>query len=127
MGDAATEGAVPITTTPAKCTLNSECPAPLVCSLGLCHVECETSIDCPANQRCVRVASGDSGTSAGVCQLMAEAVCHFNSDCAAPLVCAVDLQCRNQCRADRDCQASQRCVSGVCAEPREVNADGGLK
>jgi sugar lactone lactonase YvrE len=103
------------------CTLNSDCNGGLVCSFGLCHKECEQTTDCPANQRCVQ-----SDTS-NVCQLTEESQCHFNTDCAEPLVCAIDLQCRNQCQGDKDCLAGQKCADNVCAEPKEVSEDGGLK
>ena len=103
------------------CTLNSECNGGLVCSFGLCHQECKTSDDCPSSQRCVK--TDDSN----VCQLDEEAKCHFKSDCQEPLVCAVDLQCRNQCQKDLDCLKGQLCADGVCADPPEVNEDGGLK
>lgn len=103
------------------CTLNSECNGGLVCSFGLCHQECKTSDDCPASQRCVQ--TDDSN----VCQLDDEASCHFKSDCQEPLVCAIDLQCRNQCQKDLDCLKGQLCADGVCADPPEVNEDGGLK
>lgn len=101
---------------PAKCQLNSDCPSNLVCTFGLCHAECVSGSDCPGNQRCVASVPGDAGPTAGVCQLMHESVCHYDSDCAPPLVCAPDLQCRNACLADRDCLIGQRCLSGACAE-----------
>src|SRR5262245_42049391 len=103
------------------CTLNSDCNGGLVCSFGLCHQECKATTDCPAGQRCVQTESSN------VCQLDKEAECHFNTDCAEPLVCAVDLQCRNQCNGQADCLAGQKCADHVCAEPDEVNEDGGLK
>jgi hypothetical protein len=104
-----------------KCTLNSDCNGGLVCSFGLCHKECETTNDCPAGQRCVQT------DDTNVCQLTQEAQCHFNSDCADPLVCAIDRQCRNQCNAKADCLDNQECADHVCAEPQEVAQDGGLK
>ena len=103
------------------CTLNSDCKDGLVCGFGLCHQECEESSDCPAGQRCVQTEKSN------VCQLNDEAECHFNSDCAKPLVCAVDLQCRNQCNGKEDCLPSQECADHVCAEPEEVDESGGLK
>src|ERR1041385_5715356 len=87
----------------AKCTLASDCAGGLVCSFGLCHAECATNKDCPANQRCFKAAAGDAGQSSNVCQVQEEATCHYRSDCKKPLVCAVDLQCRNQCQDDVDC------------------------
>jgi hypothetical protein len=112
----------------AICKLNSDCTADLVCSFGLCHAECEKLKDCPANQLCVRVGGDDAGSgSAHVCQLQQESHCAHNSDCNAPLVCAVDLQCRNQCVTTRDCFEGQTCVFGVCANPDEVGSDGKLR
>jgi hypothetical protein len=109
----------------AKCELNSDCNSALICAFGKCQVQCQNSRDCPAGQRCVISASEPVRTP--VCQLMVEAVCHYNSDCPEPLVCAVDLQCRNQCATDRDCIVGQRCVFGVCSDPPEINPDGTLK
>src|SRR4051812_9626140 len=103
------------------CTLNSDCNGGLVCSFGLCHKECETTTDCPAGPRCVQ------STGTNVCQLTKEAQCHFNTDCPDPLTGAIDLQCRNQCNGKADCLEGQECADHVCAEPTEVNMDGGLK
>src|SRR4051812_40162856 len=103
------------------CTLNSDCNGGLVCSFGLCHKACETTTDCPAAQRCVQT------DKTNVCQLTEEAQCHFNTDCADPLICAIDLQCRNQCNGKADCLEGQQCAAHVCAEPKEVDMDGGLK
>ncbi len=103
------------------CTLNSDCNGGLVCSFGLCHQECQETTDCPAAQRCVQ------SEKSNVCQLTNEAQCHFNTDCANPLVCAIDLQCRNQCQGDADCLRGQKCADSVCAEPAEVTEGGGLK
>ena len=114
-------------TGPLTCKLNSDCSGALVCSFGLCHAECDKVKDCPATQRCVQVGGGDAGPLTKVCQLEQESICHHNSDCNSPLVCAVDLQCRNQCVTVRDCITGQECVSNVCANPDEVNADGTLK
>ncbi len=109
------------------CKLNSDCTGDLVCSFGLCHAECEKLKDCPANQLCVSARGGEAGTQAGVCQLQQETHCAHNSECDAPLVCAVDLQCRNQCLDRRDCISGEVCAFGVCASPDEVGADGKLK
>lgn len=108
-----------------RCTLNTDCPNPLVCISAHCHVECVDSRDCQPNQRCTRSDSWDANFVGGVCEVVST-VCHYNSDCTLPLVCAADLQCRTECRYDVDCQAPQRCVYGVCAEPRELSPDGGL-
>lgn len=103
------------------CTLNSDCSGGLVCSFGLCHQECQNTDDCPAGQRCLKTEESN------VCQLDNEAQCHFKSDCKDPLVCAIDLQCRNQCQEDEDCLKGQKCADHTCAEPEEVNDEGGLK
>lgn len=104
------------------CTLSSDCQDSLVCTSGRCHAQCAQSRDCDFGQRCVKI-----GTNY-VCQLQSEAKCVYNSDCASPLVCAVDLQCRAQCQADRDCTKGQVCtpITKVCAETTELNASGDL-
>ncbi|HVU01611.1 MAG TPA: hypothetical protein VHE30_07665, partial [Polyangiaceae bacterium] len=104
------------------CTLSSDCDSSLVCTFGRCHVACQTSKDCSGGGRCVYTGEDH------VCQLEQEAECLHNTDCVAPLACAVDAKCRNQCNGDRDCVTGQKCVSsGVCADPEELGADGNLK
>jgi hypothetical protein len=131
-GGSSTGGARP--PVPSRiCGLNSDCASGLVCGFGLCHAACRETADCPAPQRCVRTSainqapSADSGTSTvSVCLLPSEARCLYNSDCAVPLVCAVDSQCRSQCKADSDCPLKQLCVHGVCAEQLDVTSSGDL-
>jgi hypothetical protein len=110
------------------CRVSADCGRDLICTFGLCHSECVTTNDCPSPERCVVNTVGNAGEWYEVCQLLVERTCHYNSDCAPPLVCAVDLQCRNQCGTDRDCTASQRCVVDVhvCAERYEIGTTGGL-
>ena len=104
------------------CTQNSDCAPGLVCTFERCHVECETSRDCPAGARCVAASDG-----ATVCQLAAEESCAYNSECPEPLVCAGDSECRNECLEDRDCVRGQTCTtSQICAEPEEVDEEGNL-
>lgn len=110
-----------------RCKLNSDCTGSLVCSFGFCHAECEKAKDCPANQLCVSVGGQDSAVPTTVCQLQEESHCAHNSECNAPLVCAVDLQCRNQCLETRDCISGEVCVFGVCANPGEIASNGKLK
>ncbi len=105
----------------SACVINSDCNVPLVCSFGKCHNECETSRDCPPNNRCV---AGDKPYR--VCQLPEEVDCRVNSDCAGGKICASDKKCRDGCNANRDCIGDQVCVSNVCAEPAELRADGSL-
>src|ERR1035437_4108136 len=104
----------------ATCTMNSECQSGLTCSFGRCQSVCKAAVDCPSGQTCVKNASGINS-----CLLPAISVCHYNSECPAPLVCGADVTCRNQCQADRDCAtATQKCVlpDGVCAEPISIAA-----
>lgn len=51
--------------------------------------------------------------------------CDINSDCQAPLVCALG-RCRNECEVSRDCALGLRCIQlqvdlGVCQLPDEAN------
>lgn len=41
-------------------------------------------------------------------------------------MCGVDQRCRDACRTERDCPADQRCVTGTCADARELDAQGRL-
>ncbi|MDQ3035005.1 MAG: hypothetical protein M3Y87_21540 [Myxococcota bacterium] len=41
--------------------------------------------------------------------------CEINSDCAAPLICAIGA-CRRQCITSRDCGAGLRCLMGESTE-----------
>jgi hypothetical protein len=41
-------------------------------------------------------------------------------------VCASDLRCRAGCLSAADCAEKQLCVSGVCADPAELNTSGQL-
>ncbi|HEY2410259.1 MAG TPA: SUMF1/EgtB/PvdO family nonheme iron enzyme [Polyangiaceae bacterium] len=120
-------GACSNDTPPAKaaaaegCTVNSDCASPLVCAFSRCHTACITTRDCEPGQRCMA-----SDRPFHVCQLASERVCSYNSDCPTGQVCAVDGQCRDMCATVRDCVAEQVCTSGTCADPMELNADGGL-
>src|SRR5438552_10331659 len=102
------------------CNINSDCRSPLVCAFRACHNACTASRDCPAGLRCVA-----SDRPFYVCQLPTEVACTRNTSCPEGQVCGVDGQCRDQCKAAADCLAGQLCVSGTCAESRELK-DGGL-
>jgi len=105
------------------CKLTSECNAGLVCTFGRCHEECETSVDCPDEGRCVKASGGKH-----VCVLpQDDAECTYNAMCPSPLTCAVDQRCRNQCMTERDCIEGQVCAkTGVCADTDEVDGSGNL-
>jgi alpha-tubulin suppressor-like RCC1 family protein len=101
-----------------QCTLNSECDAPLVCSLTRCRKECATLRDCPVGQVCVL-----DDREIGVCLLPAETTCALSSACPSPLVCRGG-RCGNECNADRDCVPGAECLPetagspiGVCVDP----------
>ena len=102
------------------CILNSDCNTPLVCAFKTCHDKCQDSRDCPDGQRCLQ-----SDRPFHVCQLPAETGCSSNAQCPTGQVCGIDNQCRDQCKVERDCLALQKCVSGTCADDKEL-VDGGL-
>ncbi|HVU02784.1 MAG TPA: hypothetical protein VHE30_13585 [Polyangiaceae bacterium] len=107
-----------------KCTLNSDCDSQLVCSFGLCHAQCQATKDCELGQKCV--ISEDSAKG-GVCQLVQELGCSFDTDCKEPLVCGPDSNCRVPCKGDRDCLSTQTCAKGnVCADKTEVDPNTGV-
>ncbi len=105
----------------ATCLLNSDCNDPLSCTFSRCHTTCMATRDCPAGQRCVKVAGGN------ICQLAEEKMCPPSKTCMDPLICAADVQCRGKCLNAGDCPTGQVCAAGgACAEPGEVTADGKL-
>jgi hypothetical protein len=100
------------------CMVNSECANPLSCTFGKCHTTCIESRDCPNGQLCVK------GPTGAVCQMPEESLCQYRSQCAKPLLCAIDRKCRSQCLTNIDCPTTtQKCIlpDGVCAEPEELN------
>jgi hypothetical protein len=109
------------------CVMNSECANPLSCTFGKCHAACVEARDCPSGQLCVK------GPAGNVCQQPEETTCQYRSQCAMPLICAIDRKCRSQCLMDIDCPTkTQKCVQPdhVCAEPAELDPNmkitGGL-
>jgi hypothetical protein len=103
------------------CTINTDCNSPLVCAFQRCHAACKTSRDCDLGQRCVA-----SDRPFHVCQLASESQCDTNSNCGAGQICGVDKQCRDACVTARDCVMGQLCVSATCADPAELDSEGGL-
>lgn len=104
----------------STCALTSECTSPLICAFQKCHVECKSSKDCAAGERCVQ-----SSKPYFVCQLAEERQCSRDGACAGSQVCGPDGQCRDGCKSAKDCPKDQVCTSSVCADVREL-ADGGL-
>lgn len=86
-----------------SCTLNTDCVEPHVCGLERCRRQCDTSRDCAAGLRCLRLATG-----LGVCQLPEESRCSLASDCPAGLTCRVGT-CTTECAEDRDCPTGAEC------------------
>ncbi|HMR74453.1 MAG TPA: hypothetical protein PKD61_05060, partial [Polyangiaceae bacterium] len=106
----------------ADCNINSDCKSPLKCAFRRCHTECETQVDCDANELCVV-----SDRPYKVCLLPIERGCSSNNDCPEPLFCSVekDSTCRPACITSKDCITGQVCADGFCAAPPEL-VDGGL-
>lgn len=103
------------------CLLDSDCATPLVCAFKSCHTRCNDSRDCPASQVCVPA----DPRPYNVC-LHTPDKCFYNTDCPAEnLFCAKDLRCRLQCKSDRDCLPEQTCVTGACADEKDLT-DGQL-
>jgi hypothetical protein len=102
------------------CTLNSDCNSPLVCTMNKCHEACRVTIDCPAEQSCVKMGG------VGVCQLPAETPCAASVPCGPLLICASDLRCRSACSSAANCTDGQVCVQSVCADTKDLGADGKL-
>jgi len=101
------------------CSLNSECNSPLKCIFQRCHGACAETDDCETGERCVRLPEGN------VCQLPSEMQCTYTSECPAPLKCAVDSKCRAACVGQSDCLNNQLCVTGVCADPDQIDLNTG--
>lgn len=101
------------------CSLNSECNSPLKCIFQRCHGQCVETSDCETGERCVRLSDGN------VCQLPSEMQCTYTSECPDPLKCAVDSKCRAACLGKSDCLTSQLCVTGVCADPDQIDLNTG--
>src|SRR5688500_12018175 len=85
--------------------LNSDCAAPLVCSLEARRIQCSSARDCSPGADCVFDEGGF-----GVCQLPRELSCDRDSECPDPLRCRFRA-CVNECSADRDCPPGASCTS----------------
>ncbi|NCQ60501.1 MAG: hypothetical protein GW913_07520 [Myxococcales bacterium] len=103
------------------CTLDSDCPIPLVCRDRQCTNACEGDRDCPPGSVC-----GADGTGALGCRDDAQSDCQINSDCPVDWICAVDHRCRVECRVSRDCPVERICADWLdpprCVDP---GMDGG--
>ncbi|MFO0740104.1 MAG: hypothetical protein U0270_29665 [Labilithrix sp.] len=100
------------------CSINSDCTDPLACAFGRCHVQCQSTRDCPPGTLCVAAAT------AKVCQLPDEAKCSPTKACPYGLVCT-DATCRNGCQSNVECTVpGQECARGACYD-RVAELDGG--
>ncbi|HJL19033.1 MAG TPA: hypothetical protein RMH99_25445 [Sandaracinaceae bacterium LLY-WYZ-13_1] len=103
------------------CTLDSDCPEPLVCTDLGCMNECAEDRDCAAGQVC-----DDDGR----CAELVEELCVYDSDCPYPLICSDRLQCEVECVDAADCDDGRACVQAVscdgpcmCRQPCDVSAE----
>ncbi len=97
-----------------ECTLTSECGrADLVCVSGTCSTACREDRDCPPGASCTR----DPVMDVVGCFEDQTALCVYDSDCMAPMICDEKQRCRLECLADRDCRAPRRCVANLCELP----------
>ncbi len=109
------------------CLLNSDCDEGLSCVFERCHIECNTSADCPLDTEGERLRCVVGAKPEHVCQLEDETDCAYHSECPGLQICGPDGECRDQCKDDRDCVAGQSCVAqGVCADAEEIDDDGEL-
>lgn len=93
-----------------RCDRDSDCPDPLVCTMGECTNRCncdpemDPCPDCPPGARCI-----DDEEGARACIDLSES-CVYGSECPNGQVCATDQRCRPECRVDEDCRYGTRCM-----------------
>ena len=107
------------------CTYNTECPERLVCRMGLCQLECLTSVDCSEGRQCV-----DNRCLIPLCPEVdagSGIACAFNSDCPGGLICRSG-SCTCECRVAADCPVGYDCISARCTPSRidSIGPEGGL-
>ena len=107
------------------CLINSDCEGDLICVFRRCHIQCETTPDCPIDSKGDPLRCMLGTQPEHVCQLEDEKYCEYNSQCPEGQLCGADGECRDRCLGDRDCVTGQLCVQGTCAEPDELDADSG--
>jgi len=81
-----------------SCTLQTECPDPLVCRFQSCVNECATDRDCLPGAAC----------EDGACHEPAIRSCAGDGDCPPEEACRAG-RCRPECREDRDCRNGRVC------------------
>lgn len=103
------------------CLLNSDCEEGLACVFERCHIQCQSSLDCPlaSDGTQLRCVLGEKPSH--VCQLEDDRDCAYHSECRGRQLCGPDGQCRDECLDDRDCVGGQVCLpEGICADPTEL-------
>ena len=96
------------------CTNDSNCPSPLVCTMGQCSNACGSCTapgpcrDCPPGADCVLDTDGALG-----CFDPSTRSCVYSSECGQMPTefCAFDGRCRAECRSDCDCRYGEVCRS----------------
>lgn len=95
------------------CTNDSNCPEPLVCTMGECTNACGSCTapgpcrDCPAGADCALDTDGELG-----CFDPSTRTCIYSSECGTSggeFVCATDGRCRLECVSDCDCRNGEAC------------------
>lgn len=107
-----------------RCSLASDCPAPLVCVDRQCVNECAevgSSRDCPLGAVCEEVDGGLGCIEQGMVH------CAYDGDCPTDPVrmrCIEGL-CREECRYDRDCRRGYGCAVATGGQHMCVLLDDG--
>ncbi len=98
-----------------RCTFDTDCPIPYICSrAGLCIPECVEDRDCPAGARCHQGGCrSPGGRCSGQGECLDGEVCHLGR-CIVP-----------ECMEDRDCPPSMVCRDLACEVPDTGEPDAG--
>jgi hypothetical protein len=89
----------------AGCTLNTDCPAELVCVFAQCSVACRNDRDCDQPGRCLSLDNGTSGCISPELADCSSAECLGGTECR-------NSECRTPCSVG--CRTDQRCEGSVC-------------
>lgn len=104
------------------CSLDSECPAGLVCRFNQCTNACNEDRDCPGGASCRIDPLGNA------CVDPSNIPCTLDGECGAGEFC-LDGRCRPQCLADRDCRNDFWCDTSrappLCLPPPRPGRDAG--
>ena len=106
-----------------RCSLDSQCQSPLVCTMGECTNVCGACTvpgpcrDCPAGAQCIADSDGMLG-----CFDPSSRTCVYSSECGTEgeFVCAIDGRCRLECLTDCDCRNGEVCRERAFMEGTET-------